>query len=201
MGVCLLKSEQDRIKEIISSYNLRLEQIYNNLCSLLDDLDNINLIEKMTDEKKQINNLILYSNINTPFKNKIESTLNKIEEKNNIIEQQLNKNSCDYIKIKKACENKLNEIDKNNIINDMNNNNNNSSESGTNTETEEDRTGEETEEEININNNNNINEINNNNLDEKERKRQEYNKRRREQRIKKKQQEQEQALNKFIIKL
>ena len=45
------------------------------------------------------------------------------KEKNNIIEQQLNKNSSDYIKIKKACENNLNEIDKNNIINDMNNNN------------------------------------------------------------------------------
>ncbi len=42
VGVCLLKSEQDRIKEIINSYNIRLEQIYNNLCSLLDDLDNIN---------------------------------------------------------------------------------------------------------------------------------------------------------------
>ena len=62
VSLCLLKSEQDRIKDILSSYNTRLEHIYNNICSLLDELEKLNNLENMTDEQQQLNNLILYAN-------------------------------------------------------------------------------------------------------------------------------------------
>ena len=46
VSVCLLTAEKDRIKEILTAYNIRLGTIYNNISSILDDLEKINLIEK-----------------------------------------------------------------------------------------------------------------------------------------------------------
>ena len=36
VSISLMCSEKDRIKQIITSYNMRLEHIYNNICSTLD---------------------------------------------------------------------------------------------------------------------------------------------------------------------
>ena len=63
ISICLLSAEKDNIKNIISSYNKRLEIICNNLISNMDELEKINNIENIKDEKDQINNLILYSKI------------------------------------------------------------------------------------------------------------------------------------------
>ena len=62
VAVCLLQSEKDRIKEILTAYNIRLGTIYNNITSILDDLEKINLIENIPDEKERILNLINYIN-------------------------------------------------------------------------------------------------------------------------------------------
>ena len=59
ISLCSLNSEKDNIKNIISCYNKRLEIIYNNLIYNMDELEKINNIEKMKDEKDQINNLIV----------------------------------------------------------------------------------------------------------------------------------------------
>ena len=64
VSICLLNAEKDRIKEILKSYNNRLETIYNHLISIMDQMEELNKIEKITDEKEQINNLIIYSKIN-----------------------------------------------------------------------------------------------------------------------------------------
>ena len=118
VSFCLLNSEKDRIKDIIKAYNNRLEKIYNSLISLMDQLDEINKIEHITDKKDQINNLILYSKIfnNTNdeikiLKSDVNNNLNKIEDKNKILETNIiNKNSNEFIKIKNICNNTFNEL-------------------------------------------------------------------------------------------
>ncbi len=57
-SVSLLTAEKDRIQEIITAYNIRLNTIYNNISSILDDLEWINFIENIADEKQRIINLI-----------------------------------------------------------------------------------------------------------------------------------------------
>ena len=54
VSICLLNSEKDRIKDIIKAYNNRLEKIYNSLISIMDEIEQINKIEKITDDNEQI---------------------------------------------------------------------------------------------------------------------------------------------------
>ena len=97
ISVCLVNAEKERIKEIIITYKIRLESIYNNLNSLLDDLTHINFIESMPDHKEKINKLIenvnnnnIYSKLNID----VDSEFKKIDEKNNNI------NEYDLVRIK-----------------------------------------------------------------------------------------------------
>ena len=197
VSICLLNAEKDRIKEILKSYNNRLEYIYNNLISIMDQMEELNKIEKITDEKEQINNLIIYSKINNNnnetnlLKNNIECNINKIDEKNIILENKIiNKN--EYTIIKNVCNNTfsedttINNKQKNKLINEVDETDKQEEEETDEAETEEDRTGEE--EIINNNDNNNNNEtiIINNIDDEIRRKKDAYNAKRRDQRIKKK---------------
>ena len=46
ISLCLLNSEKDNIKNIISSYNKRLEIICNNLISNMDELEKISNIDR-----------------------------------------------------------------------------------------------------------------------------------------------------------
>ena len=86
VSICLLHAEKENIKNIINSYNERLENIYNNILEILNQLEKINLIEASTDEKEQIKNLIVYSKIYNNkddinvLKNNVESNIFKIEE-------------------------------------------------------------------------------------------------------------------------
>ncbi len=89
VSICLLNAEKDRINEIITSYNNRLEKIYNSLMSIMDELDEVNKIENIKNETDQINNLLVYSkifnNTNNEIKNinsDVNNNLNKIEDKN-----------------------------------------------------------------------------------------------------------------------
>ena len=115
ISICLLNAEKDNIKNIISSYNKRLEIIYNSLISNMDELEKINNIENIKDEKDQINNLIVYSkifnNTNNEIKNlksDVTNNIKKIEDKNDFLETKIiNKNSNDYTIIKNVCNNTL----------------------------------------------------------------------------------------------
>ena len=227
-SVSLLTAEKDRIQEIIIAYNIRLNTIYNNISSLLDDLERINFIENIADEKERIINLInIVHNIKNndeekKIKNNMDEKFKKIDElkneglKNNNVNIYSNK----YNEIKKVCTNPIKKTESENIINKY------ESTTTTPTTTEEDNTGEEIiekqeqpqeEKQKNkfINNddsnlkicdelNNNVNNI----KDEKQIKRNEYNQRRREKALAerlKKQKEQEtkeqEHNNKLLIKL
>ena len=107
VSICLLNAEKDHIKNIITSYNNRLEFIYNNLISIMDQLEELNKIGKITDEQEQIKKLIIYSKIYNYndeiniIKSNATSYINKIENKNEILETKIiNKNSNDYNIIK-----------------------------------------------------------------------------------------------------
>ena len=89
VSVCLMQSEKSRIKEIIEAYNIRLNTIYSSISSMLDDLEKINFIEAIPNEKEQINNLINFVNdfnnieeLET-IKNEIDEKIKKINETNN----------------------------------------------------------------------------------------------------------------------
>ena len=76
VALTLLNSEKDRIKDILKSYNIRLESIYSNLISIMDQLQEINLIEDIKNEDEQIKNLIKYSKI---FNNNDNNEINIIK--------------------------------------------------------------------------------------------------------------------------
>jgi len=200
-SVSLLTAEKDRIQEIIIAYNIRLNTIYNNISSLLDDLERINFIENIADEKERIINLInIVHNIKnndeeTKIKNNMDEKFKKIDDLKNegLTNNNVNIYSNKFNEIKHACKTPLKKTEAENIINNY------ESTTTTPTTTEEDNTGEEEtiiEEstpnkfnnnddsnlknvcELNINMNNNVN--NNKNIDEKQKKRDEINKKRRE---------------------
>jgi hypothetical protein len=229
ISVCLLNAEKERIKEIINTYKIRLESIYNNLNSLLDDLTHINFIESMPDHKEKINKLIenvnnnnIYSKLNIDVDNEFK----KIDEKNNNINEYINIYSNEYIKIKNICNNnnKIEQKTKEEIKNNPFNNSSEYEETETPEITEEEEQ-EKQEKEINNNIQPEINKIQteiinnnveiNNNIDVEDEeakklriKREIYNKRRREQRLekqlklKKEMEEKENEFNKkFIIKI
>ena len=85
-SVSLLTPEKDRIQEIIIAYNIRLNTIYNNISSMLDDLERINFIENIADEKERIINLInIVHNIKNndedeQIKNNMDETFKKIDD-------------------------------------------------------------------------------------------------------------------------
>jgi len=224
-SVSLLTAEKDRIQEIIIAYNIRLNTIYNNISSLLDDLERINFIENIADEKERIINLInIVHNIKNndeKIKNNMDEKFKKIDDFKNegLTNNNVNIYSNKFNEIKHACKTPLKKTEAENIINNY------ESTTTTPTTTEEDNTGEEEtiiEEstpnkfnnnddsnlknvcEFNININNNVNK----NIDEKQKKRNEYNQKRRQNNLVaklKKQKEteaKEQAHNnKFIIKI
>ena len=224
VSVCLMQSEKSRIKEIIEAYNIRLNTIYSSISSMLDDLEKINFIEAIPNEKEQINNLINFVNdfnnieeLET-IKNEIDEKIKKINETNNKINESAKINNNEYLKIKTATTDNLKEEQKNNIIYSYAN-----TEVSTTTEEQEQEQEQEQEPQININLNNDdsnlkqeiqlneekINVIIQNVDDEDEqikKKRDEYNKKRREQRVlnnlKKQQQAETEKINQqFIIKL
>ena len=193
ISICLLNAEKDRIKDIIKAYNNRLDNIYNSIISIMDQVQEISDLENVKDEKQQLYNLIIYSKIFNNndnelklLKSEVETNINKIEHKNNILETKIiNINSNEYNKIKNICNNtfnediKLNEIEQNKLIYESDSKTEES-------ETEEDLTGEQEIEDKpnnnnNNNNNNNIDNENNNNnknnieIDEQTRKRLLYN--------------------------
>jgi hypothetical protein len=224
-SVAILTAEKDRIKEIITAYNIRLDNIFIAVSSLLDDLEKINFIEKIPEEKERIINLINFvsslSNMtdDKQIKKSFDEKFKKIDEIKNkgLDNNNINLYSNKFNEIKNVCSNPLKKTEAENIINEY--------ESATTTD--EDNTGEEIiyEEstqpnkynnnddsnlknvgELNINMNNNVN--NNKNIDEKQKKRDEINKRRREKNLVDKLKKQKEAEakerehnNKLLIKL
>ena len=158
-SVSLLTAEKDRIQEIIIAYNIRLNTIYNNISSLLDDLERINFIENIPDEKQRIINLInIVHNIKNndedeQIKNNMDEKFKKIDEiKNKGLENNnVNIYSNKFNEIKQVCKNPIKKKEGNNIINNYE----------STTTTEEDNTGEEIIEEPtqpnNLNNNDDSN--------------------------------------------
>ena len=155
VSVCLMQSEKSRIKEIIEAYNIRLNTIYSSISSMLDDLEKINFIEAIPNEKEQINNLINFVNdfnnieeLET-IKNEIDEKIKKINETNNKINESAKINNNEYLKIKIATTDNLKEEQKNNIIYSYAN-----TEVSTTTEEQEQEQEKEQEPQININLNN-----------------------------------------------
>ena len=155
VSVCLMQSEKSRIKEIIEAYNIRLNTIYSSISSMLDDLEKINFIEAIPNEKEQINNLINFVNdfnnieeLET-IKNEIDEKIKKINETNNKINESAKINDNEYLKIKTATTDNLKEEQKNNIIYSYAN-----TEVSTTTEEQEQEQEQEQEPQININLNN-----------------------------------------------
>jgi len=117
-----MQSEKSRIKEIIEAYNIRLNTIYSSISSMLDDLEKINFIEAIPNEKEQINNLINFVNDFNNIeeleiiKNEIDEKIKKINETNNKINESAKINNNEYLKIKVATADNLKEEQKNNII-------------------------------------------------------------------------------------
>jgi len=148
-----MQSEKSRIKEIIEAYNIRLNTIYSSISSMLDDLEKINFIEAIPNEKEQINNLINFVNDFNNIeeleiiKNEIDEKIKKINETNNKINESAKINNNEYLKIKVATADNLKEEQKNNIIYSYAN-------TEVSTTTEEQEQEQEQEPQININLNN-----------------------------------------------
>ena len=122
VSVSLLQSEKERIKEIVEAYNIRLNTIYISISSLLDDLEKINFIEAIPNEKEQINKLINFVNVFNnieeleTIKNEIDEKINEIDETNKTILESANINNDDVLKIKTATADNLEEEQKNNSL-------------------------------------------------------------------------------------
>ena len=65
VAVSLLTAETDRIKKIFTSYNIRLDGIHNKLINLIHELDELNKIEQISDDKTKIDSLIEYVHLMT----------------------------------------------------------------------------------------------------------------------------------------
>jgi hypothetical protein len=52
ISISLLNAEKENIKNVINSYNERLEKNYISILEILNQLEKINLIEASTDEKE-----------------------------------------------------------------------------------------------------------------------------------------------------
>jgi hypothetical protein len=109
VAVSLLTAETDRIKKIFTSYNIRLDCIYNKLVNLIHELDELNKIEQISDDKTKIDSLIEYVHLMTTndiinnTKNIGTNNFTNISKQNEILKSQVNTNFNSYNNIQLAC--------------------------------------------------------------------------------------------------